>query len=149
MKNAEQIFAEMTPFEKEKLLKEQKQSHMEWLRFIIKDKEQSIEEFFGKEKQVRILRNEKRKYENELNLLIGFTPEPTEFDDMSSEMLELHDKLYKKQAVMISSKKDKNIFEKVSLEVKSILDEIEKLKQIEENGKNESRSPYKDESEPF
>lgn len=125
-------FEEMTPEEKVKLAAEHKQKHMEWLHFIIKDKQQSLSEYQGKPRQCRILSNEIKNYEKELSILQGFTQVPSEFDAMSAEMKALYDKLINKQVVLVACKKDVQHCEYVRAEIRVIERQIKDL-ELQEN----------------
>lgn len=127
IKQQEKTLDKMTPEEKAKIEKENKQHYMQWLNFIIKDKHQSLSEFQGKPRQCRILANEIKHYEKELSIAQGFTQPVGEEEDLCDEAKELYGKIIYKQIAIVANKKDTAYCDQKRAEIRALEKRINEL----------------------
>jgi len=133
-------YEKMTPEEKAQLAKDHLEKHKEWLSFIIKDKEQSIFEFRGKEKQVRILTSERDHYAEEPKQLTGYTKVVQEFEN--EELKELYGQILNKNIAIIACKKDTVYCDQKRAEIRVL---ERKIKELE----GKSKAEITEDSIPF
>ncbi len=136
MKDKPKDYDELTPQEKEQLSAAHKAYYINWLYFIIKDKKQYAQEYTHKPKAQAIYLREAKAYQKELDLLIGFTTEPSKFDNMSPERKALYDQLINKQIVLVACKKDETFCDNIKAEIRVIERQIKEL-ELKESGKEE------------
>jgi hypothetical protein len=142
MKTQTKDYKDLTDTEIQQIKDREKIDHIKWLYFIIADKKQMAVALINKKNAHRILMREAEHYQKELNLLIGFTPEPSEFDDLSSEMKALKDKLINKQNALIACKSNKEYVQKLESELRIIEIEIEKQERLEGKSKELEETPF-------
>lgn len=139
----------ITPQEKEFIDAENRSKYIDWLRFIIKDKHESLLDYQGKVKQCNILNREIKYYQDELDILLGFKTKKSEFDNMPIGLKNLYNELFKKQAFLITCKRDPDLGARVQSEINVIQKAIDKF-ESEMSGNKDDRMAYKEESSvPF
>jgi hypothetical protein len=104
-----------------------------WLKWEIDQRKRDIDDYTkrGKVNGVKIATHEMTNFQIELDWRQGRIEKPvSKYDNMSKDMLDLHDQLINKQIVLVANKST-SLKEKIINEIRLIEIQIEKQKRLE------------------